>query len=158
MLVCDIIQCESRFPFRRCFGPKHLTVINTYTHTDVNGCDARCQPAHQEQLWGSVSCLRDTSTCKQGESNQQPSDNEMVALPLSHNTVWSSSVSHRSMTISWAVYNMRLLEQARLRDAQLFLMLLITLRIFLIWHSGCNEAAEGEEMHARSFCWSLRPF
>ena len=59
-----------------------VTYSNSHIHSHIpwcSGCHARCWPAHQEQVRGSVSCLT-----RPGESNQQPSDNKTLTLRLSH--------------------------------------------------------------------------
>ena len=44
------------------------TCSNSHIHSyiDAAGCHARCRPAHQEQLWGSVSCPRTLRHADQG--------------------------------------------------------------------------------------------
>ena len=55
--------------FSRCFCSKRLTVIHTYIHTMTLQCPSK-----------------DTSICRPGRSNQQPSSNKTLALPLSHSS------------------------------------------------------------------------
>ena len=62
------------------FYPKRFIVIHTYIHTLMVA--AAMQGADQRRLGFSV-LLKDTLTCRTGESNQRRSDNKMLPLPLS---------------------------------------------------------------------------
>ena len=59
---------------------------NSYIHsyTDGGDCHTRCRQAHQE---GFSILPKDTSACRHGESNQRPSNNMTLALPLGQSTL-----------------------------------------------------------------------
>lgn len=66
------------FTFIRHFCPKWLSVIHTLmVVAAIRGADIR------SSLEFSI-LLKDTSICKPEESNQRPSNNKTLALPLSH--------------------------------------------------------------------------
>lgn len=50
---------------------KQLTVL-LYSYNDSSDCHVRCRPAHHDVL-GSIILPKDTSACRLGELNQQPS-------------------------------------------------------------------------------------
>ena len=54
-------------------------------------CHARCRPAHREPF--------DTSKCRPADLNQQPSNNKMLALHLSHSRPLFSSIS--GIILNW---------------------------------------------------------
>ena len=71
------------FTFSRRFCPKRLTVIHTYIHTLTAVAAVQGADQHRSSLGFSV-LPEDTSTCRPGEWSQRPSDNETLALVLSH--------------------------------------------------------------------------
>ena len=90
MYSCSsITRCQHRaavhFHLQHLAGAFVQSDLHEFIHLCTDGGDhhARCQPALGAILGFSV-LPKDTLTCRQGESNQQPSYN-MIALPLSHN-------------------------------------------------------------------------
>ena len=88
--ICSLIIVKFFFslllllrPVRANTLPFHLADafvrIHTYIQT-LMAVAAVQEPEHQEQF-----SFLDTSTCRPEELYQQPSDNKMLALPLSHN-------------------------------------------------------------------------
>ena len=78
--------------FSRCLFPMQLTVIHTYIHTlmvvaAMQGADQQIRSSLEFSI-----LPKDTSTCRPGDPNQRPSDNKMLALPLSHSRPWSGQV------------------------------------------------------------------
>ena len=62
------------------------TYSNSYIHsyTDGGGCHARCRPTHKEQF-GVWYLAHGHFGMQTSGTNQWPSDNRKLALPLSHN-------------------------------------------------------------------------
>ena len=70
--------------FSRHFCPMQLTVIHTYIHTMMMVAPMQGTDQHTRCSLGFSILPKDTSTCRPGESNQWPSNNKTLALPLIH--------------------------------------------------------------------------
>lgn len=68
------------------FCLKQITVTYTYIHTLMayEWCQARCQPAHQEQSGFQYLAKGHLAMQTSWKSNQQPTDNKTLVLPLGH--------------------------------------------------------------------------
>ena len=70
--------------FSRHFCPKRLTVIHTHICTPMAVAAMQGADQHIRSSLGFSIFPKDTSTCRPGELNQRPSNNKMMALPLSY--------------------------------------------------------------------------
>ena len=72
------------FTFIRCLCPKRLTVIHTDFHTLMVLAAMQGASEHIRNSLGFSVLPKDTLICRPGETNQRPSDDKTLALPLSH--------------------------------------------------------------------------
>ena len=66
----------------RTFGPKRLTEFNSYIHTPMAMAAMQGADQHIKSSLGFIILPKPTSTCRPGESNQRPSNNKTLSLPL----------------------------------------------------------------------------
>ena len=84
----------------KCFCPKRLTVSRTCIHVLIVVAATQGADQHIRNSSGFSILPKDTLTYRSGTSNQQPSNNKTLALPLSHSCWFKEKVQLKCSSCS----------------------------------------------------------